>query len=113
VEDRKSRESFMTVVLEVDGPDVLQAGRPQGTGTAKKAARMYNRAVTEVGLTAATRLFFWLNWTARELLRAVLGDGSFDAGDVRFGNAVAMGICQCKGFVLSSLPAKVGLGSNR
>jgi hypothetical protein len=33
-------------------------------------------------------------------LRAVLGDDSFDAGDVRFGNVVAKGIQQRKGFVL-------------
>jgi hypothetical protein len=29
-EDMKSRESFMAVIVEVDGPDVLQAGRTQG-----------------------------------------------------------------------------------
>jgi hypothetical protein len=78
----------------------------------RKAVRMYNRAVTEVGLPAATRFLFWLNWTARELLRAVLGDGSFDSGDVRFGSAVAKGIHQRRGFGLPSLPAKDGLGNN-
>jgi hypothetical protein len=94
------------VVLEVGGPDVLQ------TGTAEKAARMSNRAVTEVGLPAATRFLFWLNCITRELLQAVLGDDSFDSGDFRFRSAVAKRICQCRWFVLPSLPAKDDCGNN-
>jgi hypothetical protein len=107
VEDRKGRESFMAVVSEVDGPDVLQTGS-SNIQLSGNRGRLRDRVN---GLSAVTRLLFGLNWTARELLRAVLGDGGFDAGDVRFGSVVVKGIHQCKGFVLPLFQQRSVLGA--
>jgi hypothetical protein len=47
VNHRKDGKSFTAVVLEEDGPDGLQAGRPQDAVTIEKAVEMNKRAVAE------------------------------------------------------------------
>jgi hypothetical protein len=75
----------------VDGSDVLQTG----SSNVQRSGNRGRLRDTVGGLPAATKFLFWLNWTVGELLRAVLGDGSFDAGDVRFRreSAKAEGLC--------------------
>jgi hypothetical protein len=86
------------------------------TRSNEKAARITKQGATEAAVgqdgrsSASIGLPFLFDLAAPALLRATVGHGSFDAGDVRFRSTIAKGNPQQSEFVPLSISGQVSLG---